>query len=455
MKRDAVNSEILDRVPPHDVEAERQTIGCLLLDPSRCVEIGQILAPDDFYVDAHRRLYAHILGLYGDGGRVDQVLLLDRLREAGELEVIGGTAYLHEVATAVFTAGSVASYAAVVSKHAKRRRLIHSATQTLVAAYDDGRNADEIASSAAERMLTVTSASNTATVDTPTLFAQTLQELADESVRPIGKTIGLWSFDREIGGLYPGELTILAARPSMGKTALGTQIDLHFAEHGRHTLFMSLEMSARALALRILANRAGVDSQRIRNRSLSDNDRRNLVVGNADLPIEYLDIVDRPRMSTTEIRWEVMRRRQKHSLDLIVIDYLTRLQPIDPRAPRYLQIGQMTGDLKRLALEFDVPVLCLAQLGRAAEAKGETRPRLSHLRESGDIEQDADVVAFLHRPERIDRDDPDNHGQAFLYVEKNRNGPCGEYELRFDGPTGRFTDLSAPTPYPEFEEWGG
>jgi len=158
-------------------------------------------------------------------------------------------------------------------------------------------------------------------------------------------------------------------------------------------------------------------------------------------------------MTTAGIRWEIMRLRQKHPVDLLVVDYLTRLQPADPRAQRYLQIGAMTADLKRFALEFDLPVLCLAQLGRGAEGKGETRPRLSHLRESGDIEQDADVVMFLHRPERVDRDDPDIRGKAFLYVEKNRNGPCAEFELQFDGRTGRFTEDAAPEPYPEFQQW--
>jgi replicative DNA helicase len=164
-------------------------------------------------------------------------------------------------------------------------------------------------------------------------------------------------------------------------------------------------------------------------------------------------LVDRPRMTVAEIRWEIMLRQQQSSIDLVIVDYLTRLRPADPRAQRYLQIGQMTGDLKEIAVEFRIPILCLAQLGRAAEAKGETRPRLSHLKESGDIEQDADVVVFLHRPERVDRDDPDVKGKAYLFVEKNRNGPCGEYILTFDGPTGRFSDSPGPARYSEFDEW--
>lgn len=451
MKRDAINSEILDRVPPHDAEAERQVLGCLLLEPSRCVEVGQILSPDDFYADTNRRLYAHILGLYGDGGRVDEVLLLDRLRESGDLEAIGGLAYIHEVGTSVFTAGHVMSYVAIVAKHAKRRRLIHTASSALVAAYDDGQDAGEIASNTAETLLNVTTDNHVSSIDTPALFVQTMQGIVDpKSDRSIGRTTGLFGFDRDIGGLYAGELSILAARPSMGKTALATQVALHFAEKGRHTLFLSLEMSASSLAERILANRATLDLQVIRNRALTPDDRRQLVDSNSDLPAEFLHLVDRPKMTAVDVRWEIMLRRQKHSLNLVVIDYLTRIQPTDPRAPRYLQIGQMTGDLKRLAMEFEVPILCLAQLGRAAEGKGESRPRLSHLRESGDIEQDADVVAFLHRPERIDRDDPDNHGQAFLYVEKNRNGPCGEFELHFDAPTGTFTDANKVEPWDEF-----
>ncbi|NLS97965.1 MAG: AAA family ATPase [Planctomycetaceae bacterium] len=455
MNRAPVNSEILDRLPPHDATAERSTIGCLLLEPSRVPEIAQQLGADDFYVDANRRLFGHIVGLYAAGSRVDEVLLLDRLRSNGDLEAIGGHAYLAEILQETGIPANASNHAQIVLKHSQRRRLIRETTGALVDAYDDSQAPAAIASSTAERLLAVTRADGPRSIDTPVLFAQTLQDLAEPASQPIGRTIGFKSFDTEIGGLYPGELAILAARPSMGKTALATQVALYFAEHGRHALIVTLEMPARSLAERILANRAGVSLQAIRSRSLSHDDRSRLVTGNLDLPVQHLHLVDRPRMTVAEIRWEVMLRRQKHSIDLVVVDYLTRLQPADPRQTRYLQVAQITADLKDIAAEFAVPVLCLAQLGRAAEAKGETRPRLSHLRESGDIEQDADVIAFLHRPERVDRDDPDVMGKAYLFLEKNRNGPCGEYPLTFDGPTGRFSDGPRFQPFDEFTPYGG
>lgn len=444
MNRPPVTSEILDRLPPHDATAEMNLIGSLMLDPGRCVEVAQLVGPDDFYVDANRRLFAHILGLFGDGGRVDQVLLLDRLRSSGDLEAIGGMGYLAEVVQSVAVAAHAPKYAAIVANHAKRRRVIHEVTETLRRAYDDSEKPEAIATDAAERLLAVTTDSKPATANTAEVFAQALDEATEPRTdRPIGFPVGLVSFDRDIGGLYRSELTILAARPSMGKTALATQLAVHFADRGLDALFISLEMSAGSLAKRILAARAGVNSFAVRNGLVNADDRQRLRDAYEALPVARLRIVDRHKMTVAEVRWEIMRTVRTGGVHLVVVDYLTRLQPADPRAQRYLQVGQLSGDLKRLALEFDVPVLCLAQLGRAAEGKGETRPRLSHLRESGDIEQDADVIGFLHRPERVDRNDGDVRGKAFLFVEKNRNGPVGDFVLRFDAATGVFTDPAA------------
>ena len=455
MNRAHVNSEILDRLPPHDATAEMNLLGSLILDPTLCPEVCQLVVAEDFYVDANRRLFGHVVGLFGDGGKVDVTLLLDRLRSSGDMEAVGGAAYLAEVTQSVAVAAHAVMYAEIVAEKASFRYAKYTCMETLREIDDPGaEKANDITARAAERFLSLTTGRPVKTVESRDLFATVLNDAVDpKGPRTMGRTTGLYGFDRDIGGLYPGELSVLAARPSMGKTALATQIFAHFADKGRHTLFISLEMSAESLASRILAARAGIDSKLIRGGYLTDDDRRDLTNAAAGLPLEFMHLVDRSRMTTAEVRWEIMRCRQKYDVDLVVVDYLTRLQPADPRAQRYLQVGQMTGDLKQLALEFDVPVLCLAQLGRAAEAKGESRPRLSHLRESGDIEQDADVVAFLHRPERVDRNDWDNRGKAFLYVEKNRNGPTGDFELRFDAATGVFTDPSAVTRWTEFEEF--
>ncbi len=451
--RPQANSEILDRMPPSAIEAERALICSALVRPDIIPDVADAIAAADFHNQANAAIFRHLVGMAADGITIGLDTLRLSLMEAGELEAVGGSAYLAELFQTTYTPSAYKTHLAAVDKAAKLRAIIGTATGMLRAAYGNDDPA-ELAGNAAERLLAVTAASARKKPTAGDVFAQTLQSIVEpQDDQRFGLATGLRGYDTEIGGLFPGELSILAARPSMGKSALASQIFLHSAERGRHVLLVTLEMSAREVATRILSSRAAVDLQRIRTGSLSDAERRVLVDGNADLPVEFMHLADQSRMTTAGIRWEIMRLRQKHPVDLLVVDYLTRLQPADPRAQRYLQIGAMTGDLKRFALEFDLPVLCLAQLGRGAEGKGETRPRLSHLRESGDIEQDADVVMFVHRPERVDRDDPDIRGKAFLYVEKNRNGPCAEFELHFDGRTGRFTEDATPEPYPEFQQW--
>lgn len=445
--------EILDRMPPAAVEAERALLCSAIVMPAIIPDVADSIAAADFYNRANAAIFRHLVGMAADGTTIGLDTLRLSLREAGELEAVGGPAYLAELFEATFTPSAYKTHLVAIAKAAKLRTIIGAATETLVAAYDND-DPVEVASNAAERLLAVTAAGSRKQPTAGDLFAQTLQSIVEpKDDQRFGLGTGLYGYDRDLGGFYRGELSVLAARPSMGKSAFASQIFMHFADRARHALLVTLEMSARELAMRILSSRAGVDLQRIRTGSLTDTDRRALIDGNADLPVEFMHLVDQSRITTAGIRWEIMRIRQKHQLDLLVVDYLTRLQPADPRAQRYLQIGAMTGDLKRFALEFNLPVLCLAQLGRSAEGKGETRPRLSQLRESGDIEQDADVVMFLHRPERVDRDDPDARGKAFLFVEKNRNGPCAEFEMHFDGRIGRFTDKAAHTPYPEFEQW--
>ncbi len=449
-----VTREILDRMPPAAVDAERALLCSMLVKPAIIPDVADSINAADFYNRANAAILRHLVGMAADGTTIGLDTLQLSLREAGELEAIGGAAYLAELFEATYTPSAYRTHLAAITKAAKLRAVIGTATGILTDAYGND-DPVEVASNAAERLLAVTAAGTRKKPTAGDVFAQTLQSIVEpRDDERFGLATGLQGYDNDIGGLFPNELAVLAARPSMGKSALAAQIFLHSAERGRHALFITLEMSARELATRILSSRAGVDLQRIRTGNLTQEDRRALVDGNADLPVEFMHLVDQSRMTTAGIRWEVMRLRQKHQVDLLVVDYLTRLQPADPRAQRYLQIGAMTGDLKRFALEFNLPVLCLAQLGRGAEGKGETRPRLSHLRESGDIEQDADVVMFLHRPERVDRDDPDLRGKAFLYVEKNRNGPCAEFEMHFDGRIGRFTNDATPAPYPEFQQWG-
>jgi replicative DNA helicase len=254
----------------------------------------------------------------------------------------------------------------------------------------------------------------------------------------------LHDHDQELGGLHPGELIVLAARPRMGKTALALQFARQIAEDGRHVLFVSLEMAGSELANRALCGIAGVDGSRVRNGRLSERDLTLLEFAGERLAKAALHLVDAPSVTVGDIRATAKALHRRHRLSLVVVDYLQRVTADDRRLQRYQQLGQISGDLKRLARELGVPVLALAQLSRELESDKKPRPRLSHLRESGDIEADADVVLLLHR-EEVYRRDADLRGKALLIVAKNRNGPSEmDFKLRWEAATTTFAAEGDP-----------
>ncbi len=454
-------ADLFDRVPPHSLEAERCLLGSLFLDPLLCDDVILILSPEDFYSDAHRRLFTHLLALHDEGGRIDAMLLTERLRAAGDLEAVGGMAYLAEVAQSVPVPAHAVYYAEIVRAKGTLRNLIHTSTEILREAWDETRNPKELLDRAEEQVFAIRDRQDSGQI-------ASMHDVLLEAFRHIdarlehggatGLSTGFKDLDELTGGLHPAELVILAARPSMGKTALATNIADHITvAERRPVLFVSLEMAQLELAQRMLCGRGKIDGSKFRSGFLSSEDRNGLVRAASELSGAPLFVDDTPSRSVAEIAAAARRlKRKQDGLGLIVIDYLQLIEPDNARDPRQEQVARIARRLKGLARELSAPVLCLAQLNRQAEVTRDNRPRLSHLRESGAIEQDADVVMFVHREEyyhtREEAKERDICGKAELIVAKQRNGPTGEVPLAWRQEWTRFENR-ALREYEEFDSF--
>jgi replicative DNA helicase len=456
--------ELLDRQPPRSIEAERAVIGSLLLLPEACDEVALLVRPDDFYDGVHRTIFGHMLALHDNGQLIDPTLLSQRLRDAGQYESAGGAAFLLELGQEVATAAHAEHYARIVRDKAVLRSLIHASTDIIQESYETGVDARSMLARAEERIFRILDAKGDTQV-------RPVRDVLHESLARIdarmqrdhaygGLETGFIDYDDLTGGLHDSELVILAARPSMGKTALALNIAEHVSidEHGpgKAVLLVSLEMSALELGDRLLCSRARVNSHRLRNGQLTAEESRRLIQTAANVSQAPLFIDDSPSRNMTEIAATARRLKRQDSLSLVVIDYLQLVEPDHPRDPRQEQVARISRRLKGLARELSVPVLCLAQLNRQVEATRDSRPQLSHLRESGAIEQDADVVAFVHREEFYQSNEEDRErvkGQADLLIRKQRNGPIGDIKLTWLHEFTRFENFQQPE-YDEFSDFG-
>ncbi len=427
-----------------------------------CDDVALILRADDFYADAHQKLYAHMIAMHDQGNRIDAMLLSERLKQAGEFEVVGGVAYLAEISQSVPVAAHAVYYAKIVREKATLRSLIHASTEILRDAYDPTLDPREMLGRAEETIFALHDQRSTDQVaNMHDVLVEAFQQIDRRMERggATGVPTGFSDLDSMTGGLHESELIILAARPSMGKTALATNIvEYATVEAQSATLFVSLEMSRLELAQRMLCARGKIDGKKFRNNFLSGQDHENLLKASAELSKSPLFIDDTPSRTVTEISACARRLKRKAKLGLIVIDYLQLIEPDNSKDPRQEQVARIARRLKGLARELSVPVLCLAQLNRQAEATKETRPKLSHLRESGAIEQDADVVMFIHREEfgmtREEAQEKEVAGLADLIIAKQRNGPTGDLKLTWLSQFTRFEN-AAGKPYEEFEPVGG
>ncbi len=451
-------SEIYDRHPPCDKEAERGVLGSLLLDSAVCDEVVLVIRPDDFYDQAHQHLFEQMVAIHEDGQKIDPTLLVDRLKSAGQFEVTGGLAYLAELCNCVPTPANAKYYADIVRAKSILRSLIRAGTDIVRMSYEQEMGCDQLLSNAEQRIFSILEQRG---IGEQSAIRDLLAEaMADIDARMTGEATnagletGFTDLDSLTGGLHESELIILAARPSMGKTALAMNIAENVTvTMGAPALFVSLEMSKLELAHRLLCSHAHVDSKRLRNGTIGNDERRKIFHSAAELSSVPLVVDDTPSRTVSEIAAVARRLKRKSGLGLIVIDYLQLIEPDSSSDPRQEQVARIARRLKRLARELEVPVMCLAQLNRQAEASRDNRPRLSHLRESGAIEQDADVVMFVHREEyyATTPEEKEQHaGRAEIIVSKQRNGPIGDVALTFLHQFTRFENAARP----QYEEFG-
>jgi replicative DNA helicase len=451
----SARSEILDRLPPQSIEAEKAVIGSVLLDPFVCDDVALLVRPQDFYGHAHQILFRHLLAMHEAGQRVDITLLVERLKQGGDYEAVGEAVYLADIAQSVPTAANASYYANIVRDKATLRALIHASTDILRDAYNQNLDAREMLSGAEEKIFRILEDKGIGELAPISEVLTAALSRIDARLTHGGMSGGIESgfteLDALTGGLNASELVIIAGRPSMGKTALATNIATNVAvnENQKQTvLFVSLEMSRLELVERMLCSHGRINGHKLRNGMLSAAERKKLPEASSQLSQAPLFIDDSPSRTMTEIAATARRLKRREDLKLVVIDYLQLIEPDNSKDPRQEQVARIARRLKGLARELKIPVLCLAQLNRQAEASKDNRPRLSHLRESGAIEQDADVVMFVHRDEYYMNNDEDRErvaGKADIIVSKQRNGPIGDIKVdwhkdytRFDNPTAGY-----------------
>jgi replicative DNA helicase len=451
-------SELLQRQIPFNSEAEISLLGSLVLLPDVCDDVVAIVRPEDFHDPGNRTIYEHLVKMHNDSRKIDVALLRESLISRGEYEQVGGAAYLAQVFNAVPNAAHATYYAGIVREKSTYRSLIAACTEILQTAYESQGEPERALSWAEEKIFAITDARSPAEV--ATLEAVLHQAIDRMDARMRGEHLlgtvetGFTDLDRLTGGLHASEFVVLAARPSMGKTALAMNIAEHVVFHEQKSvLFVSLEMASIELVERLLCSVTRVNGHRLRNNTLSQEDRRRLFNRAAEISAAPLFIDDSPNRTVSEIAGAARRiKRKQNGLGLIVIDYLQLIQPDNPADPRQEQVAGIARRLKKLSRELKVPILCLSQLNRQAEDSRDHQPRLSHLRESGAIEQDADVVMFIHREEYFLRGEERSavEGEAQLIIAKQRNGPTDTINLTWLKDFTRFENV-APERFSEFD----
>jgi replicative DNA helicase len=435
------------RLPPQNLDAERGVLGSVLLMNEAIDEVGESLRAEHFYHDSHHKIYAAVHDLYENNIRgIDPVTLAEELEKRGELEEIGGAAYIIEILDSVPHAAHVRYYAGIVREKWMQRTLISTCTEILSECYEPEGGVDELLQASERKIFSIVEQQeDTANMAIGEILMEAFTRI-DERINKDGSvsgvTTGFTDLDHQTTGLQPAELLILAARPSMGKTAFVCNIAEAIARvDQKGVMLFSLEQSNLELAERFLCITARVNGHDLRTGNLSNEQRDLLAAASDELHNLPLFIDDKPARTMSQISAISRRQHRKEPLGVIIIDYLQLIEPEDKRVPREQQIASISRRLKFLAKELNVPVIALSQLNRGVELREDKRPRLADLRESGSIEQDADKVMFLHRPDAYDPND--RPGEAEIVIAKHRNGPTGIVKLTWRGEFMRFEDYSA------------
>lgn len=438
---------IAARVPPQDIETERALLGALLLNQSAMYEVADVVAIDSFYAGKHRTIYDAMLSLHTKGEPIDVVTVSGKLKQRKELAGIGGASYLAELVSAAASPGSARHYAEIVQTKFVLRALIDAAAKIHELGFEEDKDIATTLDAAQSAVFSVTQTpmlrSFRTIKDELTAAWERLEHLQKHEATLRGIPTGYTQLDNLLAGLQKSDLILLAARPSMGKTALALDIARQTAtKFGTSVGIFSLEMSSQQLVDRMLAAQAGVDSWKLRTgRIKSDSEFERLQAGLGVLSEAPIYIDDKPSSTVLQMRSVARRLKIEKDLGLIIIDYLQLITPGYARASDSMvqQVTEISRALKAMARELDIPVLALSQLSRAVEQR-RGRPRLADLRDSGSLEQDADVVMFIHREDKMN-ENSDRPGVAEILIEKHRNGPTGKIELRFDEQRTTFLSI--------------
>ena len=443
------NDPSLYAVPPQNIEAEQSILSAILIDNNTLLDVIEILSQNDFYKTAHQKIYSAIIDLFDKGEPIDLVTLANNLDEGGNLENIGGATYLARLVDAVPLAVNAQHYAKIVHDKAALRRLIENANAIAKRCFRDEGDVDDVIDFAETSIFEISEKkSKQSFYPLSKLILQnieTLEEKQGNRSLVTGVPMGFTLLDNMTSGLQNSDLIILAARPSMGKTALALNIARNAAvEANVPVAVFSLEMSKEQLSLRMLCTEARLDSARLRGGFFSMEDWHRLTDSAGLLSESPIFIDDTPNLTAMEIRAKARRLKMDKNIGLVIIDYLQLMQGRSSAERRDLEISEISRSLKALAKELSLPVLALSQLNRMLEQRNDKRPRLSDLRESGALEQDADVVAFIYRDEIYNTDENNpKKGTADIIVAKQRNGPVGDAPLAFLSSYTRFENLAS------------
>lgn len=428
-----------DRMPPQNVEAEQSVLGSLMIDKDAIIKIADLLSPEDFYKDSHRRIFQAMLYLYENHEPIDILSLSNRLKETSELEQIGGHSYLASLANTVPTAANIVHYTKIVERKAILRKLIDNASQIVSNAYDEKNEVDEVLDQAEQKIFAVSQKHVRQDFSHLKPILDEAWEKIDELDKNKGKLrgvpTGFYELDDLLSGMQESNLIILGARPSMGKSSFAMDIARHAAVQAKVPVgIFSLEMSKGELVDRLICAEAGVDLWKMRTGHLSsqgeydDFTRIGHAIGKLSEAPLFID--DTAGLNVMEMRTMARRLQAEHGLGLIIIDYLQLIEGRANIENRVQVVSEISRSLKGLARELRIPIIALSQLSRGVESRDDQKPKLSDLRESGSIEQDADVVMFIYREDRAKKN-AERTGIANIIIAKHRNGPIGEVDLRF------------------------
>ena len=434
----------ITRIPPHSVESEQSILGSILLDKDAIITVAETITPSDFYKDAHRVIYESMMALNNKNEPIDMVTLTDELRKRGYLDDIGGVTYLTSLSTIVPTTSNVKYYADIVKEKSVLRQLIKASNDIINLGYGSGESAENVLDFAEKKIFDI---SQERTNDDFKPINQVLMDTYDmiESIYSnksdvTGVTTGFKDLNKKINGLQRTDLILVAARPAMGKTAFALNLVQNAAIKGNASVAVfSLEMSKEQLAQRMIAAQSNVELKKMKTGTLNDADWPRIISAMAVMSDAKIFIDDTPGIKINELRSKCRKLKMEQGLDLVMIDYLQLMESDSKNESRQQEISKISRSLKILAKELDCPVVALSQLSRAPEQRSDHRPVLSDLRESGAIEQDADIVMFLYRDEYY-HSDSEKKDLAEVIIAKNRHGETGSVELVWMGSIQRFGD---------------